>query len=69
MKIVVSSGAAAASTEGSFTVPYLIRKTEERARSILADAGLEVVVVYYDGPGSADNDGPEMNDEPRDNAP
>ena len=50
MKIVVSSGTAAASTEGSLAVPYLIQKTEERARSILADAGLEVVVVYYDGP-------------------
>ena len=50
VKIVVSSGTAAASTEGSLTVPYLIQKTEERARSILADAGLDVVVVYYDGP-------------------
>jgi eukaryotic-like serine/threonine-protein kinase len=69
VKIVVSSGTAAASTEGSLTVPYLIQKTEERARSILADAGLDVVVVYYDGPDARDNDGLVMNVEPRYNAP
>ena len=69
VKIVVSSGTAAASTEGSLTVPYLIQKTEERARSILADAGLDVVVVYYDGPDAVDNDGLVMNVEPRYNSP
>ncbi len=69
VKIVVSSGTAAASTEGSLTVPYLIQKTEERARSILADAGLDVVVVYYDGPDALANDGLVMNVEPRYNTP
>ncbi len=67
--IVVSSGAGPATSEGRLTVPFLIGKTEDRARSLLAQAGLEVDVVYYDGPGSADNDGLVMNAEPRYNTP